>query len=99
MISEDGKTDPATGLDRVKKLVEIDGVQIIAGPMITGSSKLAIPYLMEHNVPGITMSATNPLLDGVEGTEWFQLPALLEGLPHDVEKASEQFHAFSLPSL
>ena len=71
LIAEDGKTDPATGLDRVKKLVEIDGVEVIAGPMITGSSKLAIPYLKDHEVPGITMSATNPLLDEVDGTEWF----------------------------
>jgi len=71
LISEDGKTDPATGLDRVKKLAEIDGVQVIAGPMITGSSKLAIPYLKAHEVPAITMSATNPLLNEVDGTEWF----------------------------
>jgi len=78
LIAEDGKTDPATGLDRVKKLVEIDGVQVIAGPMITGSSKLAIPYLKTHSVPGITMSATNPLLNDVEGTEWFFRVCLMD---------------------
>ena len=71
LVEEDGKTDPAAGLDRVKKLIEIDGVQVIAGPMITGSSKLAVPYLAEHKVPAITMSATNPLLSGLDGTEWF----------------------------
>jgi ABC-type branched-subunit amino acid transport system substrate-binding protein len=68
---EDGKTDPAAGLDRVKKLIEIDGVQVIAGPMITGTSKLAIPYLKDHKVPAITMSATNPLLSTMDGTEWY----------------------------
>jgi ABC-type branched-subunit amino acid transport system substrate-binding protein len=71
LLEEDSKTDPAAGLDRVKKLVEIDGVQVIVGPMITGSSKLAIPYLADHEIPAITMSATNPLLSDLEGTDWF----------------------------
>ena len=71
LVVEDGKTDPAAGLDRVKKLIEIDGVQVIAGPMITGTSKLAIPYLSDHKVPAVTMSATNPLLSGLDGTDWY----------------------------
>jgi ABC-type branched-subunit amino acid transport system substrate-binding protein len=78
LVSEDGKTDPAAGLDRVKKLVEIDGVKVIAGPMITGTSKLAIPYLKEREVPAITMSATNPLLSGMDGTEWFFRACLMD---------------------
>ncbi len=71
LVVEDGATDPATGFDRVKKLVAIDGVQVIVGPMITGSSKLAIPYAKTHEVPLITMSATAVELSEVEGTEWF----------------------------
>ena len=78
LVIEDGKTDPAAGLDRVKKLIEIDGVQVIVGPMISGTSKLAIPYLKDHEVPAITMSATNPLLSEMDGTEWFFRACLMD---------------------
>ena len=78
LVEEDGKTDPAAGLERVKKLIEIDGVQVIVGPMISGSSKLAIPYAKEHKVPLITMSATAFELSEMEGTEWFFRACLLD---------------------
>jgi len=71
LVEEDGATDPATGFDRVKKLVTVDGVEVIAGPMITGTSLLAIPYADEQNVPLITPSATGIPLSEKEGTEWF----------------------------
>jgi len=78
LISEDGKTDPAAGLDRVKKLIEIDGVQVIVGPMISGSSKLAIPYAKEREVPLITMSATAFELSELDGTDWFFRVCLMD---------------------
>ncbi len=78
LVAEDGKTDPAAGLERVKKLIEIDGVQVIVGPMISGTSKLAIPYVSEHQVPCITMSATAFELSELEGTEWFFRACLLD---------------------
>jgi len=78
LVEEDGKTDPSAGLDRVKKLIEIDGVQVIVGPMISGSSKLAIPLAKEHEVPLITMSATAFELSEIEGTEWFFRTCLLD---------------------
>ena len=78
LVEEDGKTDPAAGLERVKKLIEIDGVQVIVGPMISGSSKLAIPYAKEHKIPLITMSATAFELSEMEGTEWFFRACLLD---------------------
>lgn len=71
LVEEDGATDAATGFDGVKKMVEIDGVQVIAGPMITGASLLSIPYAKEHKVPLITPSATGIPLSEMEGTEWF----------------------------
>jgi len=71
LVVEDGATDPATGFDRVKKLVTVDGVEVITGPMITGTSLLAIPYAQEQQVPLITPSATGIPLSEVEGTEWF----------------------------
>jgi len=78
LVEEDGATDPAAGLERVKKLIEIDGVQVIAGPMISGSSKLAIPLLKEHKVPSITMSATAFELSELDGTEWFFRACLMD---------------------
>jgi ABC-type branched-subunit amino acid transport system substrate-binding protein len=71
LVEEDGATDPATGFDRVKKLVSVDGVEVITGPMITGASLLSIPYVDGQNVPLITPSATGIQLSEEEGTEWF----------------------------
>jgi len=71
LVEEDGATDPATGFDRVKKMVSVDGVEVITGPMITGASLLSIPYADEHDVPLITPSATGIQLSEEEGTEWF----------------------------
>ncbi len=71
LVEEDGGTDPAKGFDRVKKLVEIDGVQVIVGPMITPTSELSMPYAKVHKIPLITMSATGVPLSELEGTEWY----------------------------
>jgi ABC-type branched-subunit amino acid transport system substrate-binding protein len=71
LVEEDGKTDPGAGFDRVKKMVEIDGVQVITGPMITGASLLAIPYVKVQQVPLISPSATGIQLSNEDGTEWF----------------------------
>jgi len=71
IVEEDGGTDPAQGFDRVKKLVEIDGVQVIVGPMITPTSELSMPYAKVHKIPLITMSATGVPLSELEGTEWY----------------------------
>jgi len=71
LLEEDGATDPDKGFDRVKKLVEIDGVQVIVGPMITPTSELSIPYAKAHKIPLITMSATGVPLSELDGTEWY----------------------------
>ncbi len=71
LIEEDGGTDPDKGFDRVKKLVEIDGVQVIVGPMITPTSELSMPYAKANKIPLITMSATGVPLSLLEGTEWY----------------------------
>lgn len=71
LIEEDGGTDPDKGFDRVKKLVEIDGVQVIVGPMITPTSELSMPYAKANEIPLITMSATGVPLSELDGTEWY----------------------------
>ena len=71
LVEEDGKTEADAGFARIKKMVEIDGVEVIAGPMITGASLLALPYVKEQKVPLITPSATGIALSEKDGTEWF----------------------------
>ena len=71
LVEEDGGTNPDQGFDRVKKLVEINGVQVIVGPMITPTSEFSIPYAKVHKIPLITMSATGVPLSELEGTEWY----------------------------
>ena len=71
LVEEDGGTNADQGFDRVKKMVEIDGVQVIVGPMITPTSELAMPYAKEHKIPLITMSATGVPLSQLEGKEWY----------------------------
>jgi ABC-type branched-subunit amino acid transport system substrate-binding protein len=64
VLIEDDATDPATSLAAVKKLVEINGVQFVLGPMISGGVNTAGPYVSEKQVLLITPSATSPLLTG-----------------------------------
>jgi ABC-type branched-subunit amino acid transport system substrate-binding protein len=84
LIEEDGATDPDKGFDRVKKLVEIDGVQVIVGPMITPTSELAIPYAKAHKIPLITMSATGVPLSELDGTEWYFRTCLRDDVQGEV---------------
>jgi len=71
LLEEDGGTNPDQGFERVKKLVEIDGVKVIVGPMITPTSELSMPYAKEHEVPLITMSATGVPLSELPATDWY----------------------------
>ncbi len=71
LVEEDGGTNADQGFDRVKKMVEIDGVQVIVGPMITPTSELSMPYAKVHKIPLITMSATGVPLSELDGTEWY----------------------------
>jgi ABC-type branched-subunit amino acid transport system substrate-binding protein len=71
LLEEDGGTNADQGFERVKKLVEIDGVQVIVGPMITPTSELSMPYAKEHEVPLITMSATGIALSELPATDWY----------------------------
>ncbi len=60
LIVEDGKTDPTSGFEAVKKLVEVNGINVIIGPMISGASLAAGPYALENQVLLFSPSATSP---------------------------------------
>jgi ABC-type branched-subunit amino acid transport system substrate-binding protein len=62
LITEDDATDPTRALEVAKKLVEVDGVQVIIGT--TGSAQLRAiaPYLIEKKVLIISPSVSGPFL-------------------------------------
>jgi ABC-type branched-subunit amino acid transport system substrate-binding protein len=64
LLVEDDATDPATSLQAVKKLVEVDNVKMMIGGMISGAAMTCGPYLSERKVLLLSPSATSPDLTG-----------------------------------
>lgn len=54
-VVEDTATDPATALDKVKKLVETDKACMIIGPIFGGTALAIAPYLDKVKVPDLTI--------------------------------------------
>ncbi|MDD5510343.1 MAG: ABC transporter substrate-binding protein [Dehalococcoidales bacterium] len=50
-IAEDIASSPSVCLDKTRKLVETDGVSIIAGPILTSGADAIGPYLEQARVP------------------------------------------------
>ena len=69
LIVEDGATDPTKGLEAAKKLVEVNGVKVIVGPMISGAVMAAGPYVGERGVVIVSPSSTSP---EIAGQDWRQ---------------------------
>lgn len=82
LIVEDGKTDPSGGFEAVKKLVEVNGINVIIGPMISGASLAAGPYALENQVLLFSPSATSPDIADQDWRQFFLRTAptdLLQG--------------------
>jgi branched-chain amino acid transport system substrate-binding protein len=63
LIHEDTETSPIAGVNAAKKLVEIDGVVAIVGPMISpGVVAVAESVTCPRGIPIISPSATSPLI-------------------------------------
>jgi branched-chain amino acid transport system substrate-binding protein len=62
LIVEDDGTDPSKGLEALKKLVEVDGCQIVIGPMASGVLRAMGNYTNEHKVVLISPTATAPYI-------------------------------------
>ncbi|PJB49087.1 MAG: amino acid ABC transporter substrate-binding protein, partial [Chloroflexi bacterium CG_4_9_14_3_um_filter_45_9] len=45
LVEEDDATEAAKCLERVKKMVEIDGIKVLAGGMTSGSAMASGPYV------------------------------------------------------
>ena len=80
LIVEDSATNPAKGLDRIKKMINIDGVKAIVGPMISGTSLSAGEFAKENDVVLVTPSATAGEISIQEWTDYFFRICLLDDL-------------------
>jgi len=67
---EDSATNDATAFEAYKKLVEIDGVQVIVGPMISGAVMSSGAYAELNEVAMVSPSATSPLIALQTWKEW-----------------------------
>jgi len=82
LIVEDGKTDPTAGFEAVKKLAEVNGINVIIGPMISGASLASGPYALQNQVLLFSPSATSPDIADQDWRQFFLRTAptdLLQG--------------------
>jgi len=67
---EDSATNDATAFEAYKKLVEVDGVEVIVGPMISGAVMSSGAYAELNEVAMVSPSATSPLITVQTWKEW-----------------------------
>lgn len=79
-LLENDNCEPAKGVERIKKLIDINGVKVIVGAMISGSSFSAGPYASRKNVALISPSATAAKLSEQPWTKWFFRTCLRDDL-------------------
>jgi ABC-type branched-subunit amino acid transport system substrate-binding protein len=70
LVLEDSATNDATAFEAYKKLVEVDGVQVIVGPMISGAVMSSGAYAEDMKVPMVSPSATSPAISTEPWTKW-----------------------------
>ncbi|GBC69731.1 Leu/Ile/Val-binding protein [archaeon HR01] len=73
VVAEDSLALPDKALDAVKKLVEVDGVQVIAGPATSVEVLTVADYATSRKVPLISMSATAASISRIGGQYIFRV--------------------------
>ncbi|MEM4416515.1 MAG: ABC transporter substrate-binding protein, partial [Nitrososphaerota archaeon] len=73
VVAEDSLALPDKALDAVKKLVEVDGVQVIAGPATSVEVLTVADYVTSRKVPIISMSATAASISRIGGQYIFRV--------------------------
>ncbi len=58
LVVEDAATDPAKAVEAMKKLVEVEGVKVVVGPMTSSETLAVAKYVNDRNVVIISPSAT-----------------------------------------
>ncbi len=64
VIFEDEKDSPTSAVNAVQKLINVDKVVAIIGPMTSGAALAAAPSANEAKIPMITPTATSPKVSG-----------------------------------
>jgi branched-chain amino acid transport system substrate-binding protein len=64
VIFEDEKDSPTNAVNAVQKLINVDKVVAIIGPMTSGAALAAAPSANEAKIPLITPTATSPKVSG-----------------------------------
>jgi len=67
---EDSATSDTIAFEAYKRLVEVDGVQVIVGPMISGAVMSSGAYADDMKVPMVSPSATSPIITPQTWTDW-----------------------------
>ena len=67
ILAEDSQAMPDKALDAVKKLVEVNGVQVIVGPATSVEVLTIADYFTQRKVPLISMSATAASISKIGG--------------------------------
>jgi ABC-type branched-subunit amino acid transport system substrate-binding protein len=80
LVIEDSATNDATAFEAYKKLVEVDGVEVVIGPMISGAVMSSGAYARAQAVPMVSPSATSPLISDTAWTEWALRTCTLDDL-------------------
>ncbi|MEM4314776.1 MAG: ABC transporter substrate-binding protein [Nitrososphaerota archaeon] len=73
IVAEDSLALPDKALETVKKLVEVDGVHVIAGPATSVEVLTVADYVIQRKVPLISMSATAAAVSKVGGQYIFRV--------------------------
>ncbi len=71
VVSEDGATSDVTSVDAARKLVNVDGVSALVGPLASGITlAVANAVTIDNEVPQISPSATSPALTVLEDNDF-----------------------------
>ena len=71
VVSEDGATSDVTAVDAARKLVNVDGVSALIGPLASGITlAVANAVTIPNQVPEISPSATSPALTVLEDNDF-----------------------------
>ncbi len=71
IVSEDGATSDVTSVDAARKLVNVDGVSALIGPLASGITlAVANAVTIDDQVPEISPSATSPALTVLEDDDF-----------------------------
>ncbi|HEX75730.1 MAG TPA: ABC transporter substrate-binding protein [Dehalococcoidia bacterium] len=70
LLEADDATDPDRCLEKVKKMVQADGVTVLVGGMSSGAVMACGPYLAEQKVLMVSPSATSTDISDQPWTNW-----------------------------